>query len=111
VIEQKKLKAKINNLSEIEQRLEQRQVALRKKVSMNNAAPVSAEMVKGLLASLCAIFGNIIHEKRKQLVHTLIKEITVTEDRKIDQIALRFMDQQLLINEEEHGECEQHLAL
>lgn len=88
MLEPKELKTKINELAENGLRLEQQQTALRKKVTVNNAAPISVEMVKGLLVSFSAIFGNISHEKRKQLVHTLIKEITVTEDRKINCVKL-----------------------
>ncbi len=77
---------------------------------MSNSAPISSETVKGLLVSFSTIFGNISHEKRKQLVHTLIRKIAVTEDRKIDQITLRFNSQQLL-TDEEHSTCEQSLTL
>jgi len=68
--------------------LEQRQTALLKNFSMNNSSPISAEMIKGLLASFSAIFGDISHEKRKQLVHALIKEeITITEDWKLTELS------------------------
>ncbi|MFC6548807.1 hypothetical protein ACFQBN_19260 [Cohnella cellulosilytica] len=110
ILEPKELKAKINELSEIGQRLEQQQVVLRKKTSMNNSVPISPETVKELLTSFSAVFRNISHEKRKQLVHALIQEIAVTADREIGRIALRFNSQQLLTNEE-HNTCEQSLAL
>ena len=110
MLEPKELKAKINELSEIGQQLEQRQAILRKEISMHSSALVSAETVKGLLASFGTIFENISHEKRKQLVHTLIRQITVTADRKIDRIELRLKSQQLPANEE-NGTSEQSLAL
>ncbi|MEK4360719.1 recombinase zinc beta ribbon domain-containing protein [Paenibacillus sp. FSL M7-1455] len=110
MLEPKELKAKINELSEIGQRLEQRQATLRKEISLYSSAPVSSEAVRGLLASFGTIFENISHEKRKQIVHTLIRQITITNDRKIDRIELRLKSQQLLMNEE-HGICEQNLAL
>lgn len=106
MLEPKELKAKINELAEIGQRLEQRQAALRKEVSMYSSAPVSAETIKGLLA----IFENVSNEKRKQLMHTLIRQLTVTTDRKIDRIELRLNSQPLVMNEE-HGSFEQSLAL
>lgn len=90
VLEPKELKAKINELLERSQQLGQRYLSIQQQLSIGNVAPVSAEMVKGLLASFRTIFGNISHEKRKQLVHTLIKEITVTEDREIEQIKFNF---------------------
>lgn len=36
------------------------------------------------------VFKRADHGKRKQLVHAMIKEITVTEDRKIEKIEWRF---------------------
>ncbi|WP_341280233.1 recombinase family protein [Paenibacillus sp. FSL H8-0537] len=89
VLEPIDLKVKINGLSETRLRLEQRHAVIQKQLIMENTSPVSAEMVRGLLASFNTIFGKISHENRKQLVHTLIKEISVTQDRKINRIILR----------------------
>lgn len=88
ILDPQELKAKLNELASQRQGLEERQVLLRKKVDVEAMPAVSKEAVKDLLVKSNTIFGNIIHDRRKQLVHTLIKEITVTEDRKIEQIIL-----------------------
>jgi len=88
VLEPKELKTKINALTETRHRLEQQHSSIQKQLNTNNAAPVSVKVVMGLLVSFSTIFASISHEKRKQLVHVLIREITITEDRKIDKVSL-----------------------
>lgn len=110
MLEPKELKTKINELSEVGQRLEQQQTTIRKQLNVDNTVLVSAEMVKELLVPFSTIFGNINHEKRKQLVHVLIKEITVTGNREIDRITFYLNTKSLVLNQETSN-SEQCLSL
>lgn len=47
---------------------------------------VSLERIKLALAEFRRMFRKTSQDKRKKLVHALIKRITVTKDRKIDRI-------------------------
>lgn len=55
-----------------------------------DAAPIPFEVLKGMLRELRNVFKRADHRKKKQLVHAMIKEITVTNDRKIYKIEWRF---------------------
>lgn len=106
------LKSKISELTETRLRLDKQISSIQRQISANNVDPVPVESVIGLLASFSAIFKNITHEKRKKLVHTLIKEITVTADRQIDKITLCLRNQSGIAPSNDDAQISmQHLIL
>lgn len=84
------LKARLQELREQEQRLSARKAEIECQLQSGEAAPIPFEVLKGMLREFRNVFKRADHAKRKQLVHAMIKEITVTVDRKIDSVEWRF---------------------
>lgn len=82
VLEPTELKTKINGLLEIRQQMEQQHFAIQKQLNVERSTPVTTKMFNRLLASFISIFKDISHEKRKQLIHALIKEIRVSKEKR-----------------------------
>ncbi|MFI8712161.1 hypothetical protein [Brevibacillus brevis] len=86
------LKARLQELKEIEERLLVRKAEIENRLHSGDAAPIPFEVLKGMLRQFRNVFKRADHGKRKQLVHSMIKEIKVTGDRKIERIDWRFND-------------------
>ncbi|MED1743199.1 recombinase family protein [Brevibacillus borstelensis] len=84
------LKVRLQELREQEQRLSVRKAKIENQLKSGDAAPIPFEVLKGMLREFRNVFKRADHKKRKQLVHSMIKEITVNSDRKIDNILWNF---------------------
>lgn len=89
-LEAEELRKRVRELSEIEQRLSVRRAEIESQLHAGDAAPIPFEVLKGMLREFRNVFKRADHGKRKELVHSLIREILVTEDRKIARIEWRF---------------------
>jgi site-specific DNA recombinase len=91
LLKSQSLKEKLTDIDKSKQQLQKRKVELESQLSGSNSdKTVSEEVVRGILSEFMQLFDKLSNEKRKQLVHAVIKRITVTEDRKIDTIELKF---------------------
>ncbi|RXT08845.1 recombinase family protein [Ammoniphilus sp. CFH 90114] len=89
-IEKVVLKERLNKLNEEIALLESRLSPIEEVVESNKTQNVSLELVKAILYN----FSNNLNEtttreQRKQLLHLLIHEITINEDRKIETIRIQ----------------------
>lgn len=84
------LKERLHELRELEQRLQVRKAEIESMLYAGDAAPIPFEVLKGMLREFRNVFKLADHGKRKQLVHAMIKAITVTDERKIDKIQWHF---------------------
>ncbi|GAA4724180.1 recombinase family protein [Brevibacillus fulvus] len=91
-LEAEELRKRVRELSEMEQRLSIRKAEIENQLKSGDITPIPFEVLKGMLREFRKVFKRADHVKRKQLVHALIKEITVTSGRKIDKIEWKFDD-------------------
>lgn len=97
VLTSQSLKEKLADIDKGKQQLQKRKVAIESQLgdtTVNHT--VSATIVRGILGEFVKLFDKLSNEKRKQLVHAVIKRITVTEYRKIERIELKFDEVGLL---------------
>jgi site-specific DNA recombinase len=90
ILDPQELKTKIQELTDTHQKLSQRKAEIEYQLKGDNSTPIPMELVNKLLTSFNTLFHKLTSEKKKQLVHAIIKQITITEDRKIDKIELKF---------------------
>ncbi|GFZ86999.1 hypothetical protein GCM10008018_36450 [Paenibacillus marchantiophytorum] len=90
ILTSQSLKEKLADIDKGKYQLQKRKVEIESQINENNTGTVSAAVVKGILGEFVKLFYKLSSEQRKQLVHTVIKRITVSEDRKIDMIELKF---------------------
>ena len=74
----------------MEQRLSMQKAEIKSELHAGDAAPIPLEVLKGMLREFRNVFKRADHGNRKHLVHSLIKEIVVTKDRKIDKVVWKF---------------------
>lgn len=84
------LKERLEELKEQEQRLKLRKAEIESQLHSGDAAPIPFEVLKGMLREFRNVFKRADHGKRKQLVHAMISEISITKERKIDLVQWKF---------------------
>lgn len=89
-IDSEQLKARIQELGETKTALARRKQVIEQQLQQGDEAEVSLEKIRLVLADFRRVFRKTSQDKRKSLVHALIKRITVAEDRKIDRIEWNF---------------------
>ncbi|UQQ35352.1 hypothetical protein [Paenibacillus polymyxa] len=50
--------------------------------------PINLAPIRGMLGEFTQLFDQIGNEREKQLVHALIRKVTVTKDKKIAKVDL-----------------------
>ncbi|WP_134683628.1 hypothetical protein [Brevibacillus migulae] len=80
------LKTRLQELRELEQRLQVRKAEIERKLHTGDAAPIPFGVLKGILREFRNVFKWADHGKQKQLVHTMVKKIIVSKDRKIKEV-------------------------
>ncbi|MNT67872.1 hypothetical protein D3C71_1062890 [compost metagenome] len=86
LLDSKALIGRMNELTKRENELLRKKKGLETKLSDNQADPVDYVHIRDVLGEFARLFKQISNDRRKQMVHSLIKNITVTQDRKIDAI-------------------------
>ena len=87
-LDQEQLKARIHELGETKSALARRKQEIEQQLQQGTDSEVSLERIKLALADFRRMFRKASQDKRKRLVHALIKRITVTEDRKIEGLSI-----------------------
>lgn len=90
IINPQELKARIEEITKTYGTLLQRKSNIAMQLNEHDSTPISEQVIKALLDNFVTLFNKFTHEQRKQLVHAIIKQITITPDRKIDKIELKF---------------------
>jgi site-specific DNA recombinase len=77
--------------------------AIKKKLEQDNSQPISYELVSGLMAKFNDILNKADHEKKKFILHLVIKEILLNPDKSVRSIVLHFNEKtkQFMFNEKE----------
>lgn len=85
------LKEKLTSIDENEQHLQKRKKDIEHLLSDKNIdESVSVDAMRSVLGEFIKLFSKLNNEQQKLLVHAVIRRITVTGDRKIDKIELKF---------------------
>ncbi len=90
MLDPQELKSKLEGLSDMRLQLDTRIAEIAGMLKSTESEPIPETMVIELIHTFSMIFNNISNEKRKQLVHSLIQQITINDDRKIGQVELKF---------------------
>lgn len=81
---------KMNEVTEELKKLDSRKLEIEAELEEDSSAPVTFEMVKGMLSNFKKLIDNASDEQVKNLLRLVIKEITINEDREIESIKLTF---------------------
>ncbi|WP_139251853.1 recombinase family protein [Gracilibacillus kekensis] len=91
IISKSDLKERFQKLDEEKVRLEDRIQAIQQQLGQDGKREISYEMVKVVMSNFVNSFKNsITAEQRKQLLHLLIRTISIGDDRKIETIQIQF---------------------
>ncbi|MFD0682296.1 MULTISPECIES: hypothetical protein [unclassified Paenibacillus] len=91
VLTSQSLREKLVSIDESKGQLQQRKTEIESQLSDSTANQnVSAVIVRSIVGEFVQLFDKLSNEKQKQLVHAVIKRITVTGGRKIDKLELTF---------------------
>lgn len=93
------LKSRLAEIAETENLLFKKKTEIEGQLGDNGTTPVPATLIKKMLGDFIRLFDKLSNEQRKQLVHSIIKRITITGDRNIDIIELMFNKTKILSTE------------
>lgn len=105
LINKETLSNRINNITnEVETHLKNKGV-IEKKLKQNNSEPISFNTVKGVMERFNELIKNADCEKKKMLLHLVIKKIDVKNKQDVNSITLHFNNQikKYMFNEKEDG--------
>ncbi|WP_192513266.1 hypothetical protein [Paenibacillus sp. 23TSA30-6] len=82
------LKERVGELAEQETVLLKQRVDIEDVLKNEGGNPVNLDQIRGMLGEFTGLFDQMSNERKKQLVHAIIKRVTVASDRKIREIQL-----------------------
>lgn len=82
------LKERMDELAEQEVGLLKRKADIENMLNNRESNPINLAPIRGMLGEFTQLFDHIGNERKKQLVHALIRKVTVTKDKKIAKVDL-----------------------
>lgn len=93
ILDKDELSSRVKSINDDIEKLKYREQELRQEVQLSEGEPIPFEIVKDVMNNFKEVFLNMsTSQQRKQLIHLLVSQITMNEQREVESIEIQIND-------------------